>query len=362
MLFCTNFGHQYILQIFENSEPHKILHSTFAFLLDCQFTGFFKTRTKIRTSHDKIITVFVLCLITGYSIHERHNLLYNSIGYLKEEAESLERVKSLLFRSFSCIVLGTILELVLFTLYNAMYHPFSGIIFPGDKNLTLEEVRSFLLLKSNCAKWRDNIHEYYFGKGDIEMNVMTANQNSTNNITDKRNLDVSIEGNKFICDKITQHCNNDENILSLLDKDESTIIAREIISTLIWSLINSDETTKCSSEESSPNLDQTEDTIEPNEEKPFSNENKVQIPNYDYKDNVDGDNDESEIKLQEIYVLTLTVIGVILFGAVFGMLLTSLGFNTQIGNVLKILNMIFSFLLLTKYAKNNIYIYTFILN
>ena len=144
-------------------------------------------------------------------------------------------------------------------------------------------------------------------------------------------------------------------VQSLLDMDEPTIIAREIISTLIWSLINSDETTKCSSEDSSPNLDQTEDTIEPNEEKPFSNENKVQIPNYDYKDNVDGDNDESEIKLQEIYVLTLTVIGVILFGAVFGMLLTSLGFNTQIGNVLKILNMIFTFLLLTKYAKNNIY-------
>ena len=68
------------------------------------------------------------------------------------------------------------------------------------------------------------------------------------------------------------------------------------------------------------------------------------------------DNDESEIKLQEIYVLSLAVIGVILFGAVFGMLLTSLGFNTQIGNVLKILNMIFTFLLLTKYAKNNIYI------
>ena len=55
------------------------------------------------------------------------------------------------------------------------------------------------------------------------------------------------------------------------------------------------------------------------------------------------DNDESEIKLQEIYVLSLAVIGVILFGAVFGMLLTSLGFNTQIGNVLKILNMIFTF-------------------
>ena len=113
-------------------------------------------------------------------------------------------------------------------------------------------------------------------------------------------------------------------IQSLLDKDEPTIIAREIISTLIWSLFNSDETIKCSNEESSPNFDLTEAT----------KENKLQIPNYDYED---GDNDESEIKLQEIYVLTLTVIGVILFGVVFGMLLMSLGFNTQIGNMLKIL-------------------------
>ena len=117
------------------------------------------------------------------------------------------------------------------------------------------------------------------------------------------------------------------------------------------------ETIKCSNEASSPNFDQTEATKEP-----LIYENKVQIPNDDYEDGIDSDNDESEIKLQEIYVLSLVVIGVILFGAVFGMLLTSLGFNTQIGNVLKILNMIFTFLLLTKYAKNNIYIYTFVLN
>ena len=144
----------------------------------------------------------------------------------------------------------------------------------------------------------------------------------------------------------------------MLDNDESTIIVRDVISTQIGSLVN--ETEKCSKEELSHSLDQTEHTIEP--KKPLIFENKVQIPNDDYEDGVDSDNDESEIKLQEIYVLSLVVIGVILFGVVFGMLLTSLGFNTQIGNVLKILNMIFTFLLLTKYAKNNIYIYTFVLN
>ena len=138
----------------------------------------------------------------------------------------------------------------------------------------------------------------------------------------------------------------------MLDIDESTIIDRDVISTQIGSLVN--ETEKCSKEEISHSLDLIEDTIDPKE--PFNHENNVQISNDDYEDGVDSDNDESEIKLQEIYVLSFAVIGVILFGAVFGMLLMSLGFNTQIGNVLKILNMIFSFLLLTKYAKNNIYI------
>ena len=138
--------------------------------------------------------IFVLFLTTGYKVHERHDLLYNSIGYLKEEAESLEKVKSLLFGSFSCIVLGTILELVLFALYNAMYHPFSEIIFPGEKNLTFEDAKNFLQMKCNCAKRRDNIHEYYFGKGDFEMDAITTNQKA-----DEKNLPVEpIGGNEFI--------------------------------------------------------------------------------------------------------------------------------------------------------------------
>ena len=153
----------------------------------------------------------------------------------------------------------------------------------------------------------------------------------------------------------------------MLDNDESTVIDRDVISTQIGSLVN--ETEKCSKEDVSHSLDQTEHAIEPKE--PLIYENKVQVPNDDYEDDVDcdndeseiklhetikcsneasspnfpiddyedgvdSDNDESEIKLQEIYVLSLAVIGVILFGAVFGMLLTSLGFNTQIGNVLEI--------------------------
>ena len=58
------------------------------------------------------------------------------------------------------------------------------------------------------------------------------------------------------------------------------------------------ETIKCSNEASSANFDQTEATKEP-----LIYENKIKIPNDDYEDGIDSDNDESEIKLQEIYVL-----------------------------------------------------------
>ena len=75
-----------------------------------------------------------------------------------------------------------------------MYHPFSEIIFPGEKNLTFEDVKNFLQMKCSYAHRRDNIHEYYFGKGDFEMDAITTNQKA-----DEKNLPVEpIGGNEFI--------------------------------------------------------------------------------------------------------------------------------------------------------------------
>ena len=73
-----------------------------------------------------------------------------------------------------------------------MYHPFSEIIFPGEKNLTFEDAKNFLQMKCNCTHWKDNIHEYYFG--DFEMDAITTNQKA-----DEKNLPVEpIGGNEFI--------------------------------------------------------------------------------------------------------------------------------------------------------------------
>ena len=49
-------------------------------------------------------------------------------------------------------------------------------------------------MKCNCTKWRDNIHEYYFGKGDFEMDTITTNQKAV-----EKNLPVEpIGGNEFV--------------------------------------------------------------------------------------------------------------------------------------------------------------------
>ena len=71
----------------------------------------------------------------------------------------------------------------------------------------------------------------------------------------------------------------------MLDIDESTIVDKDVISTQIGSLVN--ETEKCSKEELSHSLDQTEHTIEPKE--PLIYENKVQVSNDDYEVDVDCD-------------------------------------------------------------------------
>ena len=160
-----------------------------------------------------------------------------------------------------------------------MYHPFCEIIFTGKKLLSFKDVKNFLYLKWNCVKWRDGSHEIDYGKEieAIELNVITANQNK--------------------------------------------------ISTFIWSLFNSDEPTQCPNEDFSPNLNQTENPIEPNE-------TVAQPKNDEVDDGVNLD-DESKTKLQEIYVLILTTMTVILFGIIFGMFISSLGFNSQIGNDIK---------------------------
>ena len=61
-------------------------------------------------------------------MQQRHNLLSRTIGYLDEEQEALERGHLLLICSTVIIVVGSLLQMIFFYLYNGPFHPFANIL------------------------------------------------------------------------------------------------------------------------------------------------------------------------------------------------------------------------------------------
>lgn len=59
---------------------------------------------------------------------ERHDLLWNTIGYLDEEQVALNTGYYLLIFSTSWIIFAGIAEIVFFSLYNGKFHPFAKIL------------------------------------------------------------------------------------------------------------------------------------------------------------------------------------------------------------------------------------------
>ena len=59
---------------------------------------------------------------------ERHETLAKTIGYLNEEQEALEKGYWLLFGSSIMLLVGTLMEILFFWLYNGMCHPFANIL------------------------------------------------------------------------------------------------------------------------------------------------------------------------------------------------------------------------------------------
>ena len=65
---------------------------------------------------------------TAIKISERHDILYETIGYLPEEQTSYEQVWIIANSSLVFVIIGTILEAILFVIYNEKVHPFKNII------------------------------------------------------------------------------------------------------------------------------------------------------------------------------------------------------------------------------------------
>ena len=61
-------------------------------------------------------------------MQERHDILSRTIGYLDEEQEALDRGYLLLICSTAVIIVGSLLQILFFYLYNRIFHPFANIL------------------------------------------------------------------------------------------------------------------------------------------------------------------------------------------------------------------------------------------
>ena len=67
-------------------------------------------------------------IISVFKMQERHDILSQTIGYHKEEQEALDRGYYLLYGSFTFIIIGSLLEIWFFWIYNGPWHPFANIL------------------------------------------------------------------------------------------------------------------------------------------------------------------------------------------------------------------------------------------
>ena len=72
--------------------------------------------------------VYTCFFFTVYKMQERHDVLSRTIGYLDEEQEALDRGYLLLVGSTATMVVGSLLQILFFYLYNGPYHPFANIL------------------------------------------------------------------------------------------------------------------------------------------------------------------------------------------------------------------------------------------
>ena len=61
-------------------------------------------------------------------MQERHDILSRTIGYLDEEQEALDKGYLLIICSNVTMVIGTLLQILFFYLYNGPFHPFANIL------------------------------------------------------------------------------------------------------------------------------------------------------------------------------------------------------------------------------------------
>ena len=61
-------------------------------------------------------------------MQERHDVLSRTIGYLDEEQEALDRGYLILIGSTVTMIVGSLLQILFFYMYNGPFHPFANIL------------------------------------------------------------------------------------------------------------------------------------------------------------------------------------------------------------------------------------------
>ena len=83
-------------------------------------------------------------------MQERHDILSRTIGYLDKEQEALDTGYLLVICSFSIMIVGSLLQVLFFCLYNGKLHPFANILLDEDEVLP-EGMQAFLTFDFNFS-------------------------------------------------------------------------------------------------------------------------------------------------------------------------------------------------------------------
>ena len=72
------------------------------------------------------LSTFTISLVS--KMQERHDILWKTIGYRQEEQDAM--VRGILIRNLSlgAILIGCVVEIVFFSLYNGPFHPLANIL------------------------------------------------------------------------------------------------------------------------------------------------------------------------------------------------------------------------------------------
>ena len=94
--------------------------------------------------HTNIYNLSLAFHFSGYNVNKRHDFLWNSIGYLKEEQDAVETIRILMGFSFGYMIIGHILQAYFFYLYNQKFHPFGDILRNDYCNNLVEQELSII--------------------------------------------------------------------------------------------------------------------------------------------------------------------------------------------------------------------------